>query len=59
MPTTESAQPVVRRWTSRWRSRTAYWSHRAYHAELMDLSAFGWFAHYVYFEHDEPLPLQR
>jgi hypothetical protein len=38
----------------------AYWSQRAYHAELIDLSGFGWFAHYVYFEgQDEPLPARR
>jgi hypothetical protein len=33
-----------------------YWGARAYHAELLDLSGFGWFAHYVYFDYDEPLP---
>jgi hypothetical protein len=33
-----------------------YWSHRAYHAELLDLSGFGWFAHYVFFEDDGVLP---
>lgn len=33
-----------------------YWSHRAYHAELLDLQGFGWFAHYVFFEDDGPLP---
>jgi len=33
-----------------------YWSHRAYHAELLDLQSFGWFAHYVFLEDDAPLP---
>ncbi len=33
-----------------------YWSGRVYHAELLDLAGFGWFAHYVFFEDDGPLP---
>jgi len=34
-----------------------YWSNETYHAELIDLSGFGWFAHYVFFEDEvEALP---
>ncbi|MEO8182767.1 MAG: hypothetical protein ABI895_28370 [Deltaproteobacteria bacterium] len=36
-----------------------YWGHFGYHAELIDLSGFGWFAHYVYYEDGPPLPARR
>jgi len=29
-----------------------YWGYFGYHAELIDLAGFGWFAHYVYYEDD-------